>query len=161
MPLQSRGLWLGVPPLVFLFLILAALVPCSPRSDSGRESQVSTLGEVEVTARLLEIPGPFPPNDLYDYAYVFRYRVHQVHRGQVERNDILVAHYNPLKPRSAAEDEFSGKVGGTLRKFRSGDMHRIALEAPLDSYYMGPVLDTYFNQQGTRYWAIWTNAVTE
>ncbi|MDA2926441.1 hypothetical protein MYX78_04285 [Acidobacteria bacterium AH-259-G07] len=123
------------------------------------DHEVTSLGSAEVTARLLEIPGEFPPNDLYDYAYVLKYRVEKVHRGKVLGEKILVAHYNPLKPRSSVQDEFSGLVGGNLKKFRTGDVHRMALEMPLDLLWMGGIFDKYFSQRGIRYWAIWTNLV--
>lgn len=142
-----------------LILIVSGLLvsSCSPKAPSAVDHEVTTLGTTEVTARLVEIPGPFPPNDLYNYAYVFRYRVLQVHRGKVEGNEILVAQYNPLKPRASVQDDGSGKVGGNLQSFRAGDVHRMALEAPVDQYWMGGIIDKYFNQSGVRYWAAWTN----
>ena len=48
------------------------------------------------------------------------------------------------------------KVGGDVEQFRAGDIHRMALEAPLDQQWMGGIIDKYFSQKGTRYWAIWT-----
>ena len=151
---RSRSFWLG------LALALLAF-SCSKRGDSGVDREVTTLGAIEVTAKLIEIPGPFPPNDLYNYGYVLKYKVLAVHRGKVDGDEILVAHYNPLKPRSTAQDEFSGKVGGHLDRFRAGDVHRMALEAPLDNFWMGGVVDKYFQQKGVRYWAVWTNLKTD
>ena len=151
---RSRWFWLG------LALTVLAL-SCTKRGDSGVDHEVTTLGAIEVTAKLLEIPGPFPPNDLYNYAYILKYKVLAVHRGKVEGDEILVAHYNPLMPRSTAQDEFSGKVGGHLDRFRAGDVHRMALEAPLDNFWMGGVVDKYFEQKGVRYWAVWTNLKTD
>ena len=49
-----------------------------------------------------------------------------------------------LKPRSDVQDEFSGKVGGALEKFRAGDIHRMALEMPLEQYWIGGIVDKYF-----------------
>ena len=103
------------------------------------DKEVTTLGTTEVTAQLVEIPGKFPPNDLYDYAYVLKYRVLKVHRGQVAGDEILVGQYNPLKPRATVQDDASGKVGGHLDAFRAGDVHRMALDAPLDQFWMGGV----------------------
>jgi len=120
---------------------------------------VTTLGSAEVTGRLLEIPGEFPPNDLYNYAYVLKYRVLEVHRGKVDGEEIFVGHYNPLKPRSGVQDEVSGKVGGKLKTFKAGETHRVALEWPLDQHWMGGIIDKYFGQPGVRYWAVWTNLV--
>jgi hypothetical protein len=33
----------------------------------------------------------------------------------------------------------------------------MALESPLDNFWMGGIIDKYFATKGTRYWAIWTN----
>ena len=142
------------------FLALALLVTsCAKESSTGTDIQVTTLGSVEVTGRLLEIPGEFPANDLYNYAYVLKYRVLEVHRGKVDGDEVFVAHYNPLKPRSGAQDEVSGKLGGNLNAFRAGDTHRMALEWPLDQHWMGGIIDKYFGQQGVRYWSLWTDGV--
>ena len=58
-----------------------------------------------------------------------KYHVLKVHRGTVEGENIFVGHYNPLKPRAAAQDKFSGKVGGNVEQFQVGDVHRMALRA--------------------------------
>jgi hypothetical protein len=139
-----------------LVLLTLAAVSCGSKPVSV-DKEVTSLGTAEVSAQLLDIPSPFPPNDLYNYAYVMKYKIVAVHRGKVEGNEIFVAHYNPLKPRTAAQDEFSGRVGGHVERFRAGDVHRIALQAPLDQFWMGGVIDKYFSQKGVRYWAVWTN----
>lgn len=144
---------------IILAVVIGILV--GRGSGTGEDAQVTSLGGMEVTARLTEIRGKFPPNDLYDYAYVLKYHVLEFHRGEVDGNEILVAQYNPLKPRSKAQDEFSGTVGGNLTKFRAGDIHRMALEAPLADHYMGGILDEYYQEKGVRYWAVWTNLVRQ
>src|ERR671939_310326 len=88
-------------------VLLAALVltGCGANKPADEvDKEVTTLGSAEVTAQLLEIPGEFPPNDLYNYAYVLKYRVLKVHRGNAPQGDILVAQYNPLKPRDRVQD---------------------------------------------------------
>jgi hypothetical protein len=137
--------------------VAIVLAGCSQRPKDEVDKEVTSLGSVEVTAELKEIPGPFPSNDLYNYGYVLKYKVLKVHRGKVPAGDILVAQYNPLKPRKEAQDDVSGKIGGHVEAFRAGDVHRMALEAPLDQFFMGGIVDKYFNEKGTRYWAIWTN----
>jgi hypothetical protein len=144
-------------PGLILFLCGPMLTSCNRTIQTGADREVTTLGTAEVSARLVEIPEPFPPNDLYNYAYILKYRVLKVHRGKVDGDEILVAQYNPLKPRSSVQDELSGKIGGDLKTFRAGDVHRMALEASVDEYWMGGVIDKYFNQTGVRYWAVWTN----
>jgi hypothetical protein len=143
-----------------LFWVLA-LASCG-KADAGPAasgaSPVSTLGSVEVTAKLLEIPGELPQKKLYDYVYVMKYRVLRTHRGTVEGDEILVGQYNPQKPRSGAEDKFSGKVGGSVERLLVGDIHRLALESPLDEKMpMVGLIDKYVGQKGVRYWAVWTD----
>lgn len=141
-------------------LLLAALVfsGCGANKPADEvDKEVTTLGTAEVTAQLLEIPGEFPPNDLYNYAYVLKYRVLKVHRGNVPQGDILVAQYNPLKSRERVEDDLSGRIGGHVRAFHAGDIHRMALDAPVDQFWMGGIIDKYFNEKSVRYWAVWTN----
>jgi hypothetical protein len=137
-------------------LLLSAL-GCANRTAEQVDREVTTLGTAEVTAQLVEIPEPFPPNDLYNYAYVLKYRVLKVHRGEIPAGEILVGQYNPLKPRDRAQDDVSGKVGGHVNAFRAEDIHRMALASPLEQLWMGGIIDKYFNETGTRYWAIWTN----
>lgn len=141
-------------------ILLCVLAACG-RPPVTLDREVATLGTAEVSAQLIEIPAPFPPNGLYNYAYVLKYRVKKVHRGTAAGDVIYVGQYNPLKPREQVQDENSGRVGGHLEKFRAGDTHRMALEAPLDQFWMGGVIDKYFNQKGTRYWAVWTNLETK
>jgi hypothetical protein len=157
------GLFSRVPAAaIVLFPALAlALASCARNPAIEADKEVTTLGTVEVTAQLMEIPGPFPANDLYNYAYVLKYRVLKVHRGQAPGAEILVGQYNPLKPRATVQDDASGKVGGHLDAFRAGDVHRMALDAPLDQFWMGGIIDKYFEQPGARYWAVWTNPGTK
>ena len=144
-------------PLVAACAAAIVFAACSGAPEQV-DREVTTLGTAEVTAQLVEIPEPFPPNDLYNYAYVLKYRVLKVHRGGITPGaDIFVGQYNPLKPRERAQDDVSGKVGGHVKAFRAGDVHRIALAAPLDQCWMGGFIDKYFETGGTRYWAIWTN----
>jgi hypothetical protein len=133
-------------------LLLVAVAPACRPTHAG-SPQTATLGSAEVTARLVEIRGEPPPNNLYDYVYVMRYEVLKTHRGQVAGTSILVGHYDPLKPRATAQDKFSGPVCGTVTRFRAGDVHRLALGEPLDQIYMGGVIDKHFGEKGTRYWA--------
>jgi hypothetical protein len=126
-------------------------------------SPVSTLGSIEVTARLLEIPeGAIFKRDLYDYATVLEYKVLEVHRGKPDGDTIYVGHYNPFKPRSKASNGRVTDVGGNLKAFRAGQVHRMALEVPIDDYFMGGIVDKYHGQHaGPIYWAVWTDLVSE
>lgn len=157
---NRTGRFTPLAPLLWLLLAACGKADAGPSSAKGTE--VSTAGTIEVTAKLVEIQGVFPPNKLYDYVYVLKYKVLSVHRGKVEGDEILVGQYNPLKPRSAAQDKFSGKVGGSVERFAAGDVHRLALDAPLDSAMpMVGLIDKYVGTKATRYWAVWTDQAPE
>jgi hypothetical protein len=139
--------------------------PGQPTKIAARtgDTPVATRGSTEVTGKLLEIPeGAVFKRDLYDYATVLKYQVLQVHRGEVDGKTIYVGHYNPFKPRSEAADRRVKDIGGNLKAFRAGQVHRMALEVPLDDYFMGGVVDKYFGQEtGPIFWAVWTDLVSE
>ena len=149
-------------------MILAGLVCVScgkPEGTSlsgGEDTQVRALGTIEITGRLLEIPeGAIFQRDLYDYATILKYEVEAVHRGALEKGTIVyVGHYDPWKPRAEAGDARAKGIGGSLKQFRAGERHRMALELPMDDHFMGGIVDKYFGQDtGPTYWAVWTNAV--
>src|SRR5499433_1822755 len=104
-------------PLLFAAVALSA---CNKRygatSSSGEDSQVKSLGTIEVTARLVEVPeGAIFQRDLYDYATILKYEVVSVHRGVIENGaTIYVGQYNPWKPRAEAADKRAKNIGGTL-----------------------------------------------
>ncbi len=132
-------------------------------SGTGEDDEVTSRGSSEVTAELVEVPeGAIFKRDLYNYATILKYRVREVHRGQVEGEVIYVGHYNPFKPRGDAADRRAPGIGGDLEAFRDGQVHRMALEVPIDDHYMGAMVNKYFGQPtGPIYWAVWTNLVTE
>jgi hypothetical protein len=108
---------------------------------------------IEVAAELVEIPGKPPPNDLYDYAYVMKYRVRG---GDLEGREILVAHFNPLVPRRRIKQEMRRWVAGDLRRFKRGDVHRMKLTPRLADIWKNAVEDHYLDsdRKSTRYWCL-------
>ena len=110
---------------------------------------------IEVTAKLLEIPSKLPPDDLYDYAYVMQYEVLQG-GGSLEKQTILVAHYKPLQQRSKINDKMKGRVGGKLRSFTAGDVHKLKLSPDLKSIWKGALVDEYSasDRKSIRYWCL-------
>lgn len=108
---------------------------------------------LEVTAKLVEIPSKLPPDDLYDYAYVMRY---QVQGGPLDKQFLLVAHYKPLQPRSKIKDKMKSQVGGKLRSFNQGDVHKLKLSPDLKEIWKGALLDEYSatDHKSTRYWCL-------
>jgi hypothetical protein len=165
---QTRWMMFGVH-LICATVVLNGLICLSCRKESnpaavsGEDPNVTSMGHIEVTARLTEIPeGAIFKRELYDYATVLKYDVLKVHRGQVAAKTIYVGHYNPFKPRSEAADKRVPGIGGTLTSFRPGQIHRMALEVPIDDYFMGGIINKYFGKfDGPIYWAVWTNEVSK
>jgi len=153
----------GIVWAVLMTLSLALLLGAScakkvEKADTGADAKVTTLGSIEVTAQLEEIPGEIRNDPLYDYAHVMKYKVLQVHRGKVDKEIIYVGHYNPAKPRDGVADARVQQIGGNLKQFRVGDVHRMALEVPIDDYFMGGIINKYFGVVNDPiYWAVWTN----
>jgi len=108
---------------------------------------------LEITAKLVEIPSKLPPDDLYDYAYVMRY---QVQGGALDKQFLLVAHYKPLEPRSKIKDKMRAQVGGKLRSFTQGDVHKLKLAADLKAIWKGALVDEYAatDHKSVRYWCL-------
>ncbi|KPL21868.1 MAG: hypothetical protein AMJ75_09190 [Phycisphaerae bacterium SM1_79] len=128
---------------------------------TGEDPNVTTMGSIEVTARLMEIPdGAIFKRELYNYTTILKYEVLKIHRGRLDTNTIYVGHYNPFKPRSEAADKRVKGIGGNLKSFRAGRIHRMALEVPIDDYFMGGIINKYFGMfNESIYWAVWTNSV--
>jgi hypothetical protein len=145
-------------------LLCASCGKCpDPPADAGADARVTTLGSIEVTARLVEVPaGAIFKRELYNYATVLKYQVLQVHRGKLGGDTLYVGHYNPFKPRAEAADKRVQGIGGNLKAFRAGQVHRLALAGPIDDHYMGGVVNKYFGRDtGPIYWAVWTNLVSD
>jgi hypothetical protein len=154
---------LGCTLLVVAMLVAGCQTSPLPVAVTGRgeDEKVKSLGSVEVTARLVEIPdGAIFERDLYHYAGILKYEVVTVHRGSLPKGaTIYVGHYDPWKPRAEAAQRQVKDVGGTLRQFEAGRLHRMALETPMDEFYLGAIVDKYFGKrEGSAYWAVWTNA---
>ena len=140
----------------------AVCASCGEAPGTGEDAEVTSRGSVEVTAQLVEIRGDFVDKLDYDYAFVMKYKVLKVHRGEVDGDVIYVGHYNPQKPRDSVADARVPEVGGTLKTFRAGDVHRMALEPDIDEQYMGGIINRYFEEyDGPIYWAVWTNPVSK
>jgi hypothetical protein len=150
--------------LLSLLLLLAA---CEKKNQDASESRGEpgaasvpekppVAGDLVLTAELAEIPGAFPANDLYNYAYVMKYKVVQVLQGTYGDPEILVGHYNPRFARNEIKDEQDAKVGGDLKSFQVGDKHYLVL-SPLDGLWTGAVEDDYFKEKRTRYWSLWAD----
>ena len=131
----------------FLSLLAVAALGVTKLAEADNASPL------EVTAKLLEIPSKMPPDDLYDYAYVMRY---QVQGGSLDKQFILVAHYKPLVPRSKIKDKMKAQVGGKLRSFNQGDVHKLKLAPDLKAIWKGALVDEYAatDHKSVRYWCL-------
>ena len=131
------------------------------RANAGEDENVKSLGSIEVTARLVEVPdGAIFQRDLYHYATILKYEVVTVHRGDLKPGEhVYVGQYDPWKPRAEAADNQVKNVGGDLKRFEPGRLERMALEPSLDDSYLGAIVDKYFGKRtGSAYWAAWTNS---
>ncbi|MEO7424562.1 MAG: hypothetical protein ABI036_05195 [Fibrobacteria bacterium] len=149
-------------PLLCLLPIMACKEKAADSAAAGQQSaaEVSAKppveGELVMTAQLEEISGSFPANDLYNYAYIMKYKVLKVAQGSYADADILVGHYNPRFAREDIKDEQDAKVGGNVKSFQVGDVHYLVL-SHLDGIWTGSVEDDYFKDKRPRYWALWTD----
>lgn len=120
---------------------------------SVRRLAYAASAPLELSAKLVEIPSKLPPDDLYDYAYVMRY---QAQGGPLDKQFLLIAHYKPLQPRSKIKDKMKSHVGGKLRSFNQGDVHRLTLSPDLKAIWKGALLDEYSatDHKSIRYWCL-------
>ncbi len=125
-------------------------------ADLPVPAQPPVAGELVMTAKLVEIPGAFPANDLYNYAYVMKYKVIKVLKGAYADADILVGHYNPRIARADIKDEQDANVGGNVKSFQVGDIHYLVL-SPIEGAWTGAMEDDFFKEKRGRYWAFWAD----
>lgn len=155
--MMSKRAWRVLRRMVVFGCVLS-FISCGREAETGTDEHVTSLGMVEVTAELIEIPGELIDRPMYDYAHVMKYKVLKVHRGDEIGEFVYVGHYNPLKPRDAVADARVPEVGGNVTSFRVGDIHRMALEFPIDDCFMGGIINKYHDQGVSPvYWAVWTN----
>jgi hypothetical protein len=128
------------------FAAVALAAPGGARADAP-------AGEFSVRAKLVEIPSTLPPDDLYDYAYVMRY---EVIGGPMDKQSILVAHYKPRMPRAKIKDGAKLHVGGKLRSFTQGDIHKLKLSPDLKKLWKGALVDEFAatDRKSVRYWCL-------
>jgi hypothetical protein len=131
-------------------------------AQKGSDGDVGNRGSIEVTARLDEIPEKaIFDRPLYNYATVLKYHVVEVHRGKVKGEIIYVGHYNPAKPRSEVADKRVPEIGGNLKSFKAGQVHRMALEGSMVDHFTGGILNEYADEDTDPiYWAVWTDLVS-
>ena len=138
-------------------LVSAALTsPVRAADPAPAPPAAAPAGNLAVTAKLVEIPGKFPDDELYDYAYVMRY---VVVGGPMDKQAIFVAHYKPKQPRAAIKDKMKTVVSGKVRTFHQGDLHKLQLTGDLKSVWKGALVDEFsaVDRKSTRYFALVTD----
>ncbi len=129
-------------------MVLAALLCVPATANADKKGRA-----LEVTARLAKIPGKFPPDDLYDYAFVMKYKVTT---GKLKGQTILVAHYKPRRPRKKIRDKMKKHVKGKLKRFKEGALHSMKLTPGIRTVWKGAVVDLFFaaDRKSVRYWCL-------
>ena len=144
-------------------LVIGAAAASAPADDAGNVEgtpapAVATSPDagdtLVVTCRLVEIPGKFIPNDVYDYVYIMKYRVLTVEKGTYAHKELLVGHYNPLIARKMVKDKMDPFVDGTVGEFMVGDKHRLTLITPVSAVWKDAVEDEYYDTELTKYYAL-------
>jgi len=125
-----------------------------PKTSAIVSSKASSQDTLIVIARLIEIPGKFPPNDLYNYVYIMKYRVMKVLWGAYPAQEILVGHYNPLIPRPQIKDKMAAFVSGNVAKFETGAKHKLVLVKPIERIWKDAVEDDYADSDLDKYYAL-------
>ena len=145
---------------IFLLLTAGSL---SAIDHSGSTSKNTAAGSavhstvsdtLTVVARLVEIPGKFPPNDLYNYVYIMKYRILKVERGTFRGPEIFIGHYNPLISRQLIRDKMDSFVDGDVTSFTTGDRHRLTLVTPIESVWNDAVEDEYVDSEAEKWFAL-------
>jgi hypothetical protein len=159
MPLRANRNAIGIV-LIALGLVAVGCDRSPERAKSvSTDPELAKRGGIEVTAKLVEVPkGAIFQRELYNYATVLKYEVLEVHRGKVKGSIIYVGHYNPFKPRSEAADARVPGVGGHLKSFHPGQVHRMAMEGSMFDSFTGGILNLYSDDDTDPiYWAVWTD----
>ena len=124
-----------------------------PAPAAPKAAPAKPAAPFDVTAKLIEIPSKFPPDDLYDYSYVMKY---EVVGGPMDKQTILVAHYKPRLARKKIKDKMKAHVAGKLKRFKVGDVHKLTVDPDLQKIWQGAVIDDFFATDRTspRYWCL-------
>jgi hypothetical protein len=144
-------------------IVAVGLLIASGLMSAGCPGKGARRGSIEVTAKLVEVPeGAIFDREHYNYATVLKYHVIEIHRGRVKGDTIYVGHYNPAKPRSEAADRRVPDIGGNLRSFRAGQVHRMVMDGSMLDEFSGGILNLYSEEDTDPiYWAVWTNLVSD
>jgi len=81
---------------------------------------------------------------------------YEVIGGPLDKSSILVAHYKPRQARAKIKDKMKEYVGGKLRSFTVGDVHKMRLSPDLKKIWKGPLVDEFAatDRKSVRYWCL-------
>ncbi len=136
----------------------AALTTIAKTAEASSKLANDTL---RIEARIVEIPGKFAPNDLYDYVYIMKYRVIRVLKGSYTKKEILVGHYNPLIPRDRIKDKMAEIVRGNVKRFEVNEKHSLVLIRPIERVWRDAVEDEYTDSDLESFFALEADTLTQ
>lgn len=123
-------------------------------NDAKKTPAIKKADTLEIIGKLIEIPGKFPPNDLYNYVYITKYRIVKIIKGAYAGKEILIGHYNPLIARNAIKDKMSRFVHGNVDKIEVNARHHLTLIAPIGAVWNDAVEDEYSDSDLVKYFAL-------
>lgn len=129
------------------------MVSSASKQTKKTQDNVNENDTLVLTARLIEIPGTMPSNDLYNYVFIMKYRVLTVKKGNCSEKEIYVGHYNPLIPRRQIKGKMDSLVNGNIEKFAAGSKHQLTLVSPMEKVWKDAVEDNYIEIEQPRYFA--------
>jgi hypothetical protein len=134
--------------------VVKPVKPAAAPAVKASPSPVLSKDTLVIVGRLVEIPGKFPPNDLYNYVFIMKYRVIKVLKGSYAPRDILVGHYNPLIPRTRIKGPMAPFVKGNLSGFEENAVHTLVLIKPIEGVWKDAVEDNYPDSDIEKYYAL-------
>lgn len=143
---------------IYFYIALFAFVSSLAAEDT-KSAEASANDTLTVIARLLEIPGTMPPNDLYNYVYIMKYRILSVVKGEYKEKEIYIGHYNPLVSRKAITGKMASVVKGSIEKFTVGSKHQLKLISPIEKVWKDAVEDEYIEIEQDKFFAVYAEEV--
>jgi hypothetical protein len=134
--------------------VVKPVKPANASAVKKASSPELTKDTLIMVARLVEIPGKFPPNDLYNYVFIMKYRVIKVLKGPYALQDILVGHYNPLIPRNRIKGPMAPFVKGDISGFEENAVHTLVLIKPIEGVWKDAIEDGYPDSDLEKYYAL-------
>jgi hypothetical protein len=135
----------------------SSTAPAKTTTNAAVAAAKTKVDSLTIIGTITEVPGKFPPNDLYNYVYIMKYRVVKVEKGTYSGQEILVGVYNPLIARNQIKDKMKSLVGGDAGKFEMGAKHRLVLIKPIDAVWKDAVEDEYFDSDLQKWYALRTD----